>query len=209
MEEWTWAFIELFFQLFTPRWCSHRYDRMGSSFQMALRQGCRERRGNTIPGLIQQPLSRDRYNQRRASKHTQLPRLKASPFLPGSSSLVGQTSSEFSRAKEEYREAFHQSARRQGLTFTPWTVATPTYPHPPFSIVSKRKTRISYARAKELSKVSSFLPTSVRSAISKFLPDCLEAGHLRNLKIGLGEQIGARLKSKSFPKSATTSTHPG
>lgn len=116
---------------------------------------------------------------------------------------MGQTSSEFSRAKEEYRAAFHKSARRQGLMFTPWTIATPTYPHPPFSIDSKRKTRISYARAKELSKVSSFLPSSVRSAISKFLPGCLEAGHLRNLKIGLGEQIGARLKSKSFPKSAT------
>lgn len=84
--------------------------------------------------------------------------------------------------------------------FLTWTIATPTYPHPPFSIDSKGKRAFLTQEQKNSPRFLLSFPSSVRSAISKFLPGCLEAGHLRNLKIGLGEQIGARLKSKSFPE---------
>lgn len=144
----------------------------------------------------------------RLKSSTSAPRLKASPFLPGSSSLVGQTSSEFSRAKEEYRAAFHRARDARDLCSHPGPLQPRRIPTLPFSIDSKGKRAFLTQEYKRTLQGFFFPSSSVRSAISKFLPGYSRPG-IYATKIGLGEQIGARLKSKSFPKSATTSTHPG
>ena len=129
--------------------CHRQVARMGNCFRMALCQGCRERRVNTISELIQQPPPRGRYNQ---SPYSTLSS-RASKLLHSSQEATVSDNSGWDRPlnSPDQRRVSRGISREHATPGTPVHTpdhCNPDYPQPSFSIDSTRSTRISSARAK-------------------------------------------------------------
>lgn len=182
--------------------CHRQAAWMGNCFQMALFQGCRERRVNTISELMQQPPPRGRCNQ---SPYSTLSS-RASKLLRSSQEATVSDNLGWDRPlnSPDQRRVSRGISREHATPGT--TVHTPDHCNPDVSPAFFFYWFLENAhfacKSKELPKMSSSLHSSVRILISKYLPDCREAGHLHNLKTGQAGTKRSESSTKSFPRSA-------